>query len=140
LPLPAVCHLTTNLVCWCSFWWHAPIVTLPPTGKQFLILRATQRRAENRLSKSSEGQSASLGVKQPSGAHDLICIPVRQLGVCGRGAPSLRREWVCSLQLLLVLASAIFLGPECHVTHLVYSQIRDSPTWRARTLLFNPPE
>jgi hypothetical protein len=39
------------------------------------------------------------------------------------------RGWVCSLQLLLVLASAVILRSESHKTHdnILLSQIRDSP-------------
>jgi hypothetical protein len=70
-----------------------------------------------------------LGVKHPSGAYDQIFITVRQLRVCWCGAPSLTKERVCRLQLLLVLASAVILGPESRGTsdHILLSQIRDSP-------------
>jgi hypothetical protein len=39
------------------------------------------------------------------------------------------REWVCRLQLLLVLASQVILGSESRGTHeqILLSQIRDSP-------------
>jgi hypothetical protein len=39
------------------------------------------------------------------------------------------REWVCHLQLLLALTSAVILGSKCHGTHdhIVLSQIRESP-------------
>jgi hypothetical protein len=75
------------------------------------------------------GPTVSLGVKHPSRAYDKIFIIVRQLRVCWCGALSLTREWVCRLQLLLVLASAVILGSESlgirH--HILLSQIRDSP-------------
>jgi hypothetical protein len=44
----------------------------------------------------------SLGMKQPSGAYDQICITIRPLRVCWCGAFSLTRGRVCLLQLLLV--------------------------------------
>jgi hypothetical protein len=42
---------------------------------------------------------------------------------------SLTRRWVCRLQLLLGLASAVILNLECSGTHdhILLSQIRDSP-------------
>jgi hypothetical protein len=45
------------------------------------------------------------------------------------------RGRVCSLQMLLGLASAVFLGFESSGTyhHILLSQIRDPPIWRART-------
>jgi hypothetical protein len=52
----------------------------------------------------------SLGMKHPSGAYDQIFITVRQLQACWCGALSLTRGWVCRLQLLLALASAVILG------------------------------
>jgi hypothetical protein len=59
---------------------------------------------------TTDVQSANLSVKHPSGASDQIFITVRQLRVCWCGALSLTRRRVCSLQLLLALASAIILG------------------------------
>jgi hypothetical protein len=72
-----------------------------------------------------------LGVKHPS---------VRQLRVCWCGALSLTRGRVCRLHLLLVLASAVILGSESRGTHdhILLSQIRDSPTWRPRSLYLYP--
>jgi hypothetical protein len=53
----------------------------------------------------------------PSGAYGQIFVTVRQLRVCWCGAPSLTRGRVCSLQLLLVLASAVILGSKSRGTH-----------------------
>jgi hypothetical protein len=52
------------------------------------------------------------------------------------------RGWVCRLQLLLVLASAVIFRSESRWTHdhMLLSQIRDSPqTWRARPPNLHPP-
>jgi hypothetical protein len=70
-----------------------------------------------------------LRTKHSSGAYDQIFITVRQLLVCWCGALSLTREWVCRLQLLLVLASAVILESEYRWTrdHILLSQIRDFP-------------
>jgi hypothetical protein len=75
------------------------------------------------------GQSASLGIKHPSEAYDQIFITVRQLLVCGCGALSLTRGWVCHLQLLLALASAVILGSESCGTHdqILLCQFQDFP-------------
>jgi hypothetical protein len=80
-------------------------------------------------------RSVCLGVKHPFGGQDQIFITLRQLRVCWCGALSPTRERVCRLQLLLVLASAVILGSESHGTrdHTSLSQIRESPTWRARS-------
>jgi hypothetical protein len=79
-----------------------------------------------------------LGVKQPSRAYDQIFITVRQLRVCWCGALSLTRVRVCRLQLLLVLASAFFLGSESRGTrnHILLSQIRDSPNLEGQVPVF----
>jgi hypothetical protein len=67
-----------------------------------------------------------------------------QLNTCGHSpyvTSSLRRGWVCHLQLLLVLASAVILRSESRRTHdhILLSQIRDSPTRRARSpYLYSP--
>jgi hypothetical protein len=50
--------------------------------------------------------------RAPYGAHDQICIILWQLRSCFSGAPSLMRGQVCILYMLLVLASAVFLGSE----------------------------
>jgi hypothetical protein len=81
-----------------------------------------------------------LGIKHPRGAWDQIFITVRQLRVCWGGALSLTRGRVCRLQLLLVLASAVILGSESRWIrdHILLSQIRDSPTWRAKSPYLYP--
>jgi hypothetical protein len=82
-----------------------------------------------------------LGVKHPSGAYDKIFITVRQLQVCLCGAPSLTRERVCRLQLLLVLASEVTLGSESRVNrdHILLSQIRDSQNLEGQVPVFISP-
>jgi hypothetical protein len=73
-----------------------------------------------------------LGIKHPSGAYDQIFIIVWQLRVCWFGAPSLTRERVCRLQLLLAFASAVILRSESRMTrgHNLLSQFRDFPIRR----------
>jgi hypothetical protein len=73
-----------------------------------------------------------LRIKHPSGAYDQIFITVRKLWVWWYGALSLTGGRVCHLQLLLVLTSAVILGPKSHGTrdHILLSQIRDFPFCR----------
>jgi hypothetical protein len=68
-----------------------------------------------------------LGIKHTSGAYDQIFITVRHLRVSSCGALSLTRGRVCFLYMLLVLASAVFLGSVSLGTrdHILLSQIWD---------------
>jgi hypothetical protein len=75
----------------------------------------------------------------PGGAHDQIFVAVRLLLVCWCGAPSLMRERVCHLQLLLVLASTVILWPESHGTHDHILLIRDPPNLEAQVHVFISP-
>jgi hypothetical protein len=59
-----------------------------------------------------------------------------QLQGCWCGAPSLTRGGVCSLHLLLYLASAVFLGSASHGTHELLSQIWDSPNLEGKVPVF----
>jgi hypothetical protein len=67
------------------------------------------RYSRSRSHIATDGQS---WCRAPSGAHDQIYITIRQLRSCFCGAPSLTREQVCLLYMLLALASAVFLGSE----------------------------
>jgi hypothetical protein len=89
----------------------------------------------------TDGQSACLGVKHPSGAQDQIFVTVRQLWVCWCGVPSLMRGWDCHLQLLLALTSAVILGTKFHGTHdhILLSHIQDSPNMKGQVPIFISP-
>jgi hypothetical protein len=70
-----------------------------------------------------------LGIKHPSGAYDQIFVSVKTVaGLLMWGALSDGRT-VCSLQLLLALASSVTLGSESRGTrdHILLSQIREFP-------------
>jgi hypothetical protein len=67
-----------------------------------------------------------------------------QLNTCGYSTyvtSSLTRGWVCRLQLLLVLASAVILGYDYRGTHnhIWLSQIRDSPNLEGQIPVFISP-
>jgi hypothetical protein len=88
---------------------------------------------------TTDGQSTSLSwCEAHIWAQDKIFITVRQLWVCWCGAPSVTRGWVCRLQLLLVLVSAVILRSESRGTHdhTILSQIRDSPNLEGQKIQF----
>lgn len=70
-----------------------------------------------------------LGVRPPSGVHGQIFITVRDLRICYFGTLCLSEERVCSLQLLLDLASAVILWFKSPRTHdrTLPPQIWDPP-------------
>jgi hypothetical protein len=67
-----------------------------------------------------------------------------QLNTCGYSlhvTTSLKRGWICRLQLLLVLASAIIFGYESRGNHdqILLSQIRDSPNLEGQAPVYVSP-
>jgi hypothetical protein len=60
-------------------------------------------------------------VKRPSGTQGQTFVTVKQLCICGCGAPSLTLGRVCRLQLLLALARAVILGSKSRGTHFTVS-------------------
>jgi hypothetical protein len=85
-------------------------------------------------------QSVRLGDK-PLETHDQYFF--FQLNICGHSpyvTSSLTRGWVCSLQLLLALSSAVILRSESLGTHhILLSQIRDSPNLEGQVPAFISP-
>jgi hypothetical protein len=68
-----------------------------------------------------------------------------QLNICGHRpyvTSSLTRGWVCRLQLVLVLASAVILRSESRRNHghILRSQIRDSPDLEGQVPVFISPQ
>jgi hypothetical protein len=72
-------------------------------------------------------------VTQARSSHEMIC--------CRHVTSSLTREWVCHLQLLLGIASAVTLRSESRGTHdhILLSQIRDSPNLEGQVPVFISP-
>jgi hypothetical protein len=71
-------------------------------------------------------------------------IFIFQLHTCGYSpyvTSSLTRGWLCRLQLLLVLASAVILRSDSRGTHdhILLSQIRDTPNLEGRSPYLYPP-
>jgi hypothetical protein len=68
-------------------------------------------------------------------------IFITHLRVCGYGALSLTRGRVCYLQLLLILVSAVVLDSESRWidSHILLSQIRDSPSVEGQVPVFISP-
>jgi hypothetical protein len=81
-----------------------------------------------------------LGIKPPSVAYDQIFITVGRLRVCWYGAPSLTRERICILQLLLS-SPAVILKSESRGAHdhNLLSQIWDSPNLEDQVPVFISP-
>jgi hypothetical protein len=72
-----------------------------------------------------------------------IFFPLNTCGYSPYVTSSLTRRWVCPLQLLLGLASAVILRSESRRTHdhILLSQIRDFPNLDGQVLVFiSPPE
>jgi hypothetical protein len=72
------------------------------------------------------------------------CNFIFQLNTCSYSpyvTSSLTRGWVCHLQLLLALASAVIHGSESRETHnhILLSQIRDSPNLEDQVPVFISP-
>jgi hypothetical protein len=93
-----------------------------------IVLQMNPSRVDSML-RPTVSWPVYLGIKHQSGAYDKIFITVRQLQVCWCGVLPLTRRWVCRLQLLLVLASAVILGSESRGTseQILLSQIWDFP-------------
>jgi hypothetical protein len=114
-PLVITPQLNTQLNLTTKFW------TLLQKNKcRTTNLRLNREWTPNESSQSqrlshiaTDGQSVSKSwCRAPRGAHDQICITLRQLRSCFCGPPSLTRGRVCLLYVLLALDGAVFLGSE----------------------------
>jgi hypothetical protein len=92
---------------------------------------------------TTDGQSASLSSCQAPiwslRPNFYYCHTVA--GLLMWGALPVTREWVCRLELMLVLARAVFLGPSPvgPVTIFYCLRFETLPTWRARSSYSYPP-
>jgi hypothetical protein len=85
-------------------------------------------------------QSVRLGNK-PLETHDQHLFQLNTCGYSPYVTSSMTKGWVCRLQLLLVLASAVILGFESRGTHdhILRSQIRDLPNLEGQVPVFISP-
>jgi hypothetical protein len=74
-------------------------------------------------------------------SHAQYFFPQNTCGYSPYVISSLTRGWVCRLQLLLALASAVILGSESRRTHdhMLQSHIRDSPNLEGQVPVFISP-
>jgi hypothetical protein len=82
-------------------------------------------------------------VSEPSSLRPTTNIFIFQVNTCGYCpyVTFLTRRWVCRLQLLLGLASAVILGSDSRGTHdhILLSQIRHSPNPEGQVPVFISP-
>jgi hypothetical protein len=122
------------LKCSCHFFsifFDLHLKSLPQFWFEWVRVRVTLRRAVYR-------QSVRLGDK-PLDTHDQYFIfQLNTCGYCPYVTSSVTRGWVCRLQLLLVLTSAVILKLESRGTHdhILLSQIRDSPNLEGQVPVF----
>jgi hypothetical protein len=86
-------------------------------------------------------QSVGLGAK-PIETHNQYIFQLNTCGYSPYVTYSLTRIWICRLELLLALASAVNLRFECRGTpdHILLSQIRDSQPRGPGTRIYIPQE
>jgi hypothetical protein len=109
-------------------FWASALETFP-TGHRLPTELSSESECESYI--TTDGQAASLSWNKVPilGLRPDFYYCLLQFRVCWYGAPSLTRKRICRLQLLLALASAVFLGPQSRGTrdHILLSQIRDLP-------------
>jgi hypothetical protein len=111
------CFLITNFSLhffWFSDWSLRFYYSMRLTASQLRLTHASvSSQSQSQSHIATDGQSVCQSwCRTPSGAQDQIFITVWQLRYCYCGEPSLTRGRVCLLYMLLVLASAVFLGSE----------------------------
>jgi hypothetical protein len=125
---------TRSVPCWTTNVFSSTVIDLVLIYKSVTSSTATALWMNPSESDDSyvttDGQSVSLAWnKAPTWGLQPYFFTVRHLLVCWCEVLSLMRGWVCRLQLLLALASAVILGSESRGTrdYILLSQIWDFP-------------
>jgi hypothetical protein len=133
--LPACCVFTSR-----SLQWLLTVESLQLHALRFCLhsLSCRTQLSTNWVNQSQSpsyfttGGLPSISSSWRQGPLRLTTCNFFQLNTCGHSpyvTSSLTRGWVCRLQLLLVLASAVILRSDSRGSHdhILLSQIRDSP-------------
>jgi hypothetical protein len=111
---------------WTLNYWIILTTTIRKTNAE---RRFTCESSQSQSHIATDDPSVSLGVEPHLGLMTRYLLLFDSYGVVFCGAPSLTRGRVCLLYMLLVLASAVFLGSKSLGTrdHILLSQIWDFP-------------
>jgi hypothetical protein len=147
-------HSSLSHIHWCPLYVTLLSLEIPWTTKSCIspvrtsLLTAKSSQVKLSLRPVSLASLASLSWSQattwdpwPIFLSLSLEIIFRELRVCYYGASSLTRDRVSNLQLLLTLASAVFLGSEFRGTHnqFLWYQIWDSPNLEGQVPVFISP-
>jgi hypothetical protein len=101
----------------------------------------SQSQSQSYLRLTVYRQSVRLGDKPLETQRPAIIFQLNNCFHSTYVASSLTRWWICSLQLLPVLASAVILISDSRGTrdHILLSQIRDSPNLEGQVPVFTSP-
>jgi hypothetical protein len=99
-----------------------------PVNKKYISLTHTHTQSHNYFTTGGLPPIISSWRQAPLDSRHSNFI--FQLNSC------MRRGWVCRLELLLVLTSAVILRSESPNDHILLSRIRDSPKLKGQAHLF----
>jgi hypothetical protein len=124
--------------------WRASMLQVSSMEKKTFfpctLFLNTSKTSKSKSKSKSQSRPIRPGIRHPSGSRNqfflLLKIFFRQLRVCYFVAPSLMRERVCNLLLLLVLASA---DQRDSRPYFIVPILETPPTWKVRSLYLYPP-
>jgi hypothetical protein len=114
---------------WWYISWYYPDIHLECVRKTMKNLRMVDVGFESYFKTGGLQPTSSSWHQAPWDPRLVFFFQLNTCGFSPYATSSLTRGWVCRLQLLLVLASAVILGFESRGTHdhILLSQIRDFP-------------